>query len=58
MSIYEEQFNNLSDDEKDSILDFLFSITEGDIMILGGEMQMDRSDIRKLCKAVEAFQAS
>lgn len=56
--LYEEHFNNLSEDEKDAILEFIFSITEGDVWTLGKEMSMYPSDIRKLCKAIEKFQGS
>ena len=33
--LYNEQFNNLSEDEKDAILEFIFSITEGDVWTIG-----------------------
>lgn len=58
MSLYEEQFNNLTDDEKDAILEFIWSITEGDIITIGREMSMFNSDIKKLCNAIAKFQES
>lgn len=54
--LYDEQFNSLSEDEKDAILEFVFSITEGDVWTIGREMSMFPSDIRKLCAAIEKFQ--
>ena len=56
MTYYEERFVSLSSEEKDSILEFLDCLTEGDIQTLGREMQMFPSDIRKLCKAFDTFQ--
>ena len=54
--LYKEQFDALTPDEQDAILEFIWSITEGDVMTIGREMSMFPSDIRKLCKAIEKFQ--
>lgn len=56
MSYYDEQFNNLNEDEKDAILEFVNTITEGDVWVIVKEMDMFPSDILRLCKALEKFQ--
>lgn len=54
--LYKEQFDSLTPDEQDAILEFIWSITEGDVMTIGREMFMFPSDIRKLCNAISKFQ--
>ena len=56
MSHYQYQFDKLTQDERDTLLEFLETITEGDILIIANEMQMDHTDKRKLCRALENFQ--
>lgn len=56
MTHYEERFASLTEDQRDSILEFLDCLTEGDVYPIAREMSMFPSDIRKLCKALDAFQ--
>jgi hypothetical protein len=56
MSYHTDKLDKLTEDERDALLDFLENITEGDILIIANEMQMDQADKRKLCRALENFQ--
>lgn len=56
MSYYQDKLNKLTEDDRDALLEFLENITEGDILIIASEMQMDQADKRKLCRALENFQ--
>lgn len=56
MSYYKDKLDKLTEDERNALLEFLENITEGDILIIANEMQMDHADKRKLCRALENFQ--
>jgi hypothetical protein len=56
MSYYIDKLDKLTQDERDALLDFIQNLTEGDIMIIASEMQMDQADKRKLSRALENFQ--
>ena len=56
MSYYQDKLDKLTEDERDALLDFIQNLTEGDIMIIATEMQMDHADKRKLSRALENFQ--
>jgi hypothetical protein len=56
MSYYIDKLDKLTEDERDALLDFIQNLTEGDIMIIATEMQMDQADKRKLSRALENFQ--
>lgn len=55
MPYYEERFAALSSDQRDTILEFLDCLTEGDVIPIARELSMFPSDIRKLTKALEAY---
>ncbi len=56
MSYYQDKLNKLTEDERDALLDFIQNLTDGDIMFIASEMQMDHADKRKLSRALENFQ--
>jgi hypothetical protein len=56
MSYYIDKLDKLTEDERDALLDFIQNLTDGDIMFIASEMQMDHADKRKLCRALENFQ--
>lgn len=55
MSNQLESFNNLAEYEKETILDFLFCFTEGDIYKLASEMSFDRGDAKRIAAAIDNF---
>lgn len=56
MSYYKDKIDKLTEDERNTLLEFVENLTEGDVMIIATEMQMDKADKRKLCRALENFQ--
>ena len=56
MSNLRESFNNLSEDEQETILDFLYCFTQGDTIKIASEMLFDRSDIKRIDGAIRKFQ--
>ena len=56
MSYYKDKIDKLTEDDRDALLEFIQNLTDGDVMIIANEMQMDHADKRKLCRALESFQ--
>jgi hypothetical protein len=48
-----EQFLNLDENDKETILQFIFDLTEGDVLFFAESMSYDRSHVRKIMRAFE-----
>lgn len=55
MTYSQEQFNRLSKYEQNILLEFLESLTDGEIRSICRDQQMDRKEINELCDAWARF---
>ena len=55
MTYSQEQFNKLSEHDQNILLEFLESLTDGEIRSICRDQQMDRKEINELCEAWDRF---
>lgn len=55
MTYSQEQFNKLSEHDQNILLEFLESLTDGEIIHIGRGQQMPKKEINEICDALDRF---